>query len=103
MVMAALVVVGGGFAVWAVSQDGTATFCTLGLPIYEHDGVSGTLEDHGMPGRDDCDGPDHSNWGVTLGFDCLVRTPEGKVIDAVEPNRADGTCGLPGPGEEWPD
>lgn len=92
-----------GFAVWALNQEGTETFCTLGLPIYEHDGARGTLEDNGEPGRDGCDGPDHNSLGITLGFDCKVRSPEGEVVDEVEPNRADGTCGLPGPGEEWPD
>ena len=97
-----LTIVGGAFAMRALMPGAAEPECQVGQALYNYKGWIGKTQDGGAPGPGRCDGDDHGYWGVTLGFDCKVRDQMGGVIGTVPPNRADGTCGIPGPGEPWP-
>lgn len=102
VILATVTVIVGGYAVWTLNQEPSEKFCLLGRPIYTEMRFRGELEDGGSPGRGDCDGPDRYPGGLTLGLDCKVRDPDGTVRYTLKPNRSDGTCGIPGDGEDWP-
>ena len=97
--------------VWtlATSGQGEARFCKASLAIIEIDGRTVVPQDQTGPGEDQaCDFDETEDAYPVLGFDCKVREPDGEVTAELEPNRSDGTCGLPGPGDDgypdpWPE
>ena len=97
-----VLIVAVGCGVWIRSQSRPSEphFCTMGLAIVEIDGRSVVFQDQAPPGREDCDLGETSKHEVILGQDCRVRHANGDVISELEPNRADGTCGLPDAGDD---
>jgi hypothetical protein len=92
-----------GFGAWfarAATTEPDARFCTMGLPLFEIDGRTVVPQDMDPPGRDACDGEQTERGRLILGLDCKVRRPDGEVIATLEPNRDDGDCGLPDPGDD---
>lgn len=98
----ALVLV-AGLGLWArfggVAEE---RFCTLGLAFVVIDDREVLLQDGGAPGRDGCDGSETMESGPVLGLDCLIREPDGVESAELTPNRTDGSCGLPDPGDGYP-
>jgi len=102
LAVAVLAVATGGSVTYLATRPGEPVFCTTGGVIFPLDGQEVWPEDQGDPGRGDCDGEKVMARAATLGFDCKLRGPGGAVVDTLEPNRADGTCGQPDPGGDWP-
>ena len=82
----------GAFAYFSANREPKETFCTLALPILPGT-MAGTFEDHYPHGPDACDGTRVQGGTHVLGSDCKLRDSDGNVIDEVEPNFSDGTCG----------
>ena len=102
LAVAVLAVATGGGVTYLATRPGEPVFCQTGGTIFPLDGQEVWPEDQGDPGRGDCDGSKSLKGATALGFDCKLRAPGGDVIDTLEPNRADGTCGQPDPGGDWP-
>ncbi|MCU1369317.1 MAG: hypothetical protein JWO77_511 [Ilumatobacteraceae bacterium] len=100
-----LVVVIGAVGLFAWSSRAQEShFCQASLAIVEIDGRSVAPQDQTGPTEDPwCDFDQTEDAYPVLGFDCRIRQPDGEVIAKLVPNRHDGTCGLPDPGEDLPD
>jgi hypothetical protein len=95
-------VVAAGSGLLVSQRSGDARFCNAAAAIVEINGEPVFLEDQGAPGEDGCDADQAAMNATVLGQDCKLRAPGGDVIDELEPNRADGTCGQPDPGGRFP-
>ncbi|HWJ63981.1 MAG TPA: hypothetical protein VNS19_18560 [Acidimicrobiales bacterium] len=98
-----VLLVGLGGWIFLESRPTETRFCTLALGIARVDGVVVALQDGGEPGPDGCEGDETLRDMRVLGMDCKVRTPGGRVVVELQPNRPEGTCGLPEPGDALPD
>lgn len=99
-----LVVAAAGTWIFTSSRHGEARFCQASLAIVEIDGRTVAPQDQTGPNEDEhCDFDQTEDAYPVLGFDCKVREPDGEVTVELVPNRSDGTCGLPGPDEGFPD
>ena len=100
-----VVVAAAGAWLWAASKGSESHFCQASLAIVEIDGRTVAPQDQTGPGEDEaCDFDETESAYPVLGFDCKVREPDGEVTAELVPNRSDGTCGLPDPGDEgYPD
>lgn len=92
----------GGWMAWE-SRATETRFCTLALGITRIDGHDVFLQDGGQPGPDGCESDETTRTNRVLGLDCKIRAPDGDVVAELQPNRADGTCGIPDPGGTFPD
>jgi hypothetical protein len=91
--------IAAGFGYEKANQPDPPVFC---LASYWEPVVIGGyqygLQDQGRPGPDQCDSGSYgssSYIGNIIGFDCVVRGPDGREIMKVAPNRHFGMCGQP--------
>lgn len=94
-----MIVVVSALALSVAHRAPEERFCLTGGAMFHRDGTEVWLQDQGSPGDDGCDDSEVRGWGATktLGYDCNVRASNGDELETLEPNRADGTCGLPDP------
>jgi hypothetical protein len=98
-----IMVAGLGAFAWS-NRAQESHFCKASLAMFEIDGRSVAPQDQTGIGDDPwCDFDETEDPYPVLGFDCRIRQPDGEVTDELVPNRADGTCGLPDPGDDLPD
>lgn len=98
-----LVIGAGGLFLWNDRAQETH-FCKASLAMLEINGKTVIPQDQTGPTEDPaCDFDETEDAYSILGFDCRIRKPDGTVTVELVPNRDDGTCGLPGLGEEIPD
>ena len=86
-----IIAIAGGVSLMASREPRKGKFCTPSLPIQEVNGKTVAVQTHGSHGGV-CAVPGTNPGMDTLGFDCRVRGPDGKVLTTVKPSHADGTC-----------
>ena len=86
-----VIAVAGGVYLRVSRQSTGATFCESGMPIRFIDGKTVAVQVRGS-GAPNCAVPETNPGWDTLGLDCKVRAPDGKVLETVKPSQVDGTC-----------
>lgn len=93
-----LVLVGGGAYLGLVRPGPSEpVYCDLVGHVTLVNASQVWLEDHGKPGRDECDIVAPSErFPLVLGYDCQVRNIDLEVVRSLEPPEGQDDCGLPG-------
>lgn len=92
LVVALLIVVVAGGVYFGMSRaPRKCTFCQPAIPIQHVNGKTVALQSRGTGGGP-CEVPKTNPGTNTLGLDCKVRDPNGKVLETVTSTRDHDTC-----------
>lgn len=87
-----VIAIAGGVFLIVTRGPRKGTFCNPSLPIRSINGKTVALETRGSDGGQ-CEVP-KTNLGMdTLGSDCKIRDPDGKVVATVKPGSGHGARG----------